>query len=208
MLEVDGRPFLEYNVERLRRSGVDQVVMSCGFLGHLISQHFGDGSRFGLQIDYSFEDRPLGTGGAVRNALSRLDERFFLLNGDTLFDVDLAQLGRGLIQSKNLAVLAARMVPDISRFGSIELSQGQVARFHGKGGAGAGYCNGGVYAMTRSAVDLLGSGSSSLESQLLPRLAAEQLLGGNPSSGFFIDIGIPEDLERAQTAIPDWKARG
>src|ERR671930_1718857 len=89
------RPFISYMLEWLRGHGVDDVVMSCGFLAAGVRNVLADGSRFGLRLRYVEEPRPLGTGGALKFAESLLDERFFMLNGDVLSDLDLsAQLAQ------------------------------------------------------------------------------------------------------------------
>ena len=83
------RPFIAYMLEWLRGHGVDDVVMSCGFLASGVRNVLGDGSGLGIKLRYVEEPRPLGTGGAVKFAESLLDERFFMLNGDVLSDLDL-----------------------------------------------------------------------------------------------------------------------
>src|SRR5918992_5332652 len=84
------RPFISFMLEWLRRHGVDDVVMSCGFLASGVRNVLGDGSREGIRLRYVEEPRPLGTGGAVKFAESLLDERFLMLNGDVLTDLDLS----------------------------------------------------------------------------------------------------------------------
>ena len=84
------RPFIAYMLEWLRGHGVDDVVMSCGFLASGVRNVLGDGAGLGVRLRYVEEPRPLGTGGAVKFAESLLDERFFMLNGDVLTDLDLS----------------------------------------------------------------------------------------------------------------------
>ena len=95
LVEVAGRPFLEYQLELLRRSGVREVVLCVGYLGAEVEQTIGDGSRLGLSVQYSFDgSQPLGTAGAVRNALPLLDESFLVTYGDTLLTVDHSAVAR------------------------------------------------------------------------------------------------------------------
>ncbi len=92
LIEINGKPVIEYTLEALKRAGVDSVIINLHHLGNMIKDRLGDGSRFGLAIRYSPEPEILGTGGAVLAVKALLDETFFLINGDVLFDLDLAVL--------------------------------------------------------------------------------------------------------------------
>ena len=158
-----------------------------------------------MKINYSREPEPAGTGGALRLARHRLRERFLVLNGDTLFDLnylDLASLLDGVA-----AAVALREVPNAGRYGRVLVEGERVATFAEKSGSGPGLINGGVYALTRGVLDLLPEGTSSLERDLLPVLAAAGNLGARSYHGFFIDIGVPEALERAQQLVPAWRRK-
>ena len=89
-----GRPFISYMLEWLRGHGVDDVIMSCGFMADGVRDVLGDGSALGIRLRYVEEPRPLGTGGALKYAEELLDERFFMLNGDVLTDIDLTGAAR------------------------------------------------------------------------------------------------------------------
>jgi MurNAc alpha-1-phosphate uridylyltransferase len=89
LVDVAGRPFLDYQLELLRTGGVSEIVLCVGYLGSVVERTIGDGSRLGLSIQYSFDGPdPLGTAGALRNALPLLGERFLVTYGDTLLTVD------------------------------------------------------------------------------------------------------------------------
>lgn len=93
MVPVCGRPFMEYQVEWLSHSGVDDMVICLGHLGHIVEQYFGDGRRFGIRIRYGYErDRLLGTAGAVKNVEEILRDVFFVVNGDTYPVIDLTHV--------------------------------------------------------------------------------------------------------------------
>ena len=95
MVPVNGRPFLEYQLELLRKNGIDDIVLCVGYLADRIVSYFGDGSAFDVNLRYSYEhDELLGTGGAIRNALSMLNERFFVLYGDSYLDIVYAYVCR------------------------------------------------------------------------------------------------------------------
>ena len=89
MIDIHGRPFLEYQCELLRCAGVDELVLCVGYLRDSLMAHFGDGRAFGLRIRYSIEETPLGTGGALKNAEPLLDDMFYLLYGDAYLLADL-----------------------------------------------------------------------------------------------------------------------
>jgi MurNAc alpha-1-phosphate uridylyltransferase len=100
LLEVAGRPFIEHQLDLLRREGVDRVVLCVGFLGGMIEAHIGDGARFGLSVSYSFDgERLLGTGGALRRALPLLGQHFFVLYGDSYLDIAYAPVQAAYRQS-------------------------------------------------------------------------------------------------------------
>jgi len=197
MLPVDGHPFIEYLVWQLSALRIGRIVISCGYLGDLIRGHFGDGTAWGVEIRYSSEETPLGTGGATRLAAGLIeDDRFLLLNGDSICEVDC----RSLLEAASSDVLGAMTltrVPDASRFGTVELTaDGRVTAFRQNDlSGGPALVNAGVYALRREFVDLIPrSGPSSLERDVLPGLAGR--INGVVSDGYFIDIGLPETYEQ------------
>jgi D-glycero-D-manno-heptose 1,7-bisphosphate phosphatase len=153
------------------------------------------------------EPEPMGTGGAFRFALDRLDETFVAANGDTLFDTNLRALDHGLqSQPDLLANLAVRHVPDSGRFGSVDVRSGRIIAFREKDpAAGPGLINGGIYALRRNTITALPDGPSSIEADLFPRLATKGRLGALESKGYFLDIGLPDTLERARRELPALK---
>jgi len=203
MMDIAGRPFLDYLIRNLARHGITEVLLSVGHLHQKISRYFGDGRSHDVHIHYALEQEPLGTGGALHNCLHLLAERFFVLNGDTLFDVDFAALA--LATQAN--VIALRPVADTARYGRVTLDGIWVTSFEEKGTQGPGAINGGVLCLNRLEIAKLPEGKSSLEHTLLPRLAAEHALSGCLNETFFIDIGLPESLLEAQTAIPQWERK-
>ena len=203
MLPVGGRPFLEYVIAFLRRNEIARVLFCVSHLGEVICDHFGDGERFSLRIDYGVEPKPSGTGGALVLAADKLDETFFVLNGDTIFDVPLRQLTALLANHPTTrAAMALRQVDDVVRYGSVQLEGDLVTAFEEKGRQGAGLINGGIYCLKRETLELLPAGTSSLERDLFPQLAANRQLCAFANDGYLIDIGVPEALARAQAELP------
>ncbi len=207
LLEVAGRPFLFHLIENLRRFGIDRFLLSVGYRAEQFEHVLGDGSAFGVTIEYVREDEPLGTGGALRLARDQLDETFVLANGDTLFDVNVLALACAMRDRGCEAAVGLRRVAEASRYGRVAESDGRVLRFEGVGHAGEGWINGGVYALRRESVDRLPEGRSALEADLLPELAGLGKLAAVRSEAFFIDIGIPDDLARSHAAVASWRHR-
>jgi D-glycero-D-manno-heptose 1,7-bisphosphate phosphatase len=206
LLPVGGAPFLDVLLGELGRSGVRHIVLLAGFAAERIVDYVGASplkDRFDLRIEVAVEPFPAGTGGALWHARQRLDERFFLLNGDSWFDISLARLAEPLrAEPSAIGVLALRPVDDTGRYGSVAVSGERVVAFSERASqAGPGLISGGVYACRRPLVDHLGE-RCSLERDVLPPLAAAGALRGVVFDDYFIDIGIPEDLARAQHEIP------
>ena len=206
LLPVAGRPFLAYLITRLARLGIDDVILSTGYQAGLIRQTLPEGRTLGVNLRHCVETEPAGTGGAVRLASPLLAERFLVLNGDTLFDVDVQSLARLLDDHPAAqAAVALREVEDAGRYGQVTLAEGLIQAFAEKSGSGRGLINGGIYCLRRSALVGLPPGPSSLERDFFPALAASRRLCGQVYAGYFIDIGLPETLSRAQTELPAWE---
>ena len=200
---VAGRPFLAYLLEGLARGGVTRVVLSVGHLREQVIA-FMESRPWPFQVDYAVEETPLGTGGGIRLALSRCQEdKVLVVNGDTLFDVDIASLSFDAP-----VTLALKPMRDFSRYGAVELEpDGLVKAFREKAPCAEGLINGGVYAILRSllSMDHLPE-KCSFETDVLQPLAAAGQVAGVVQDGYFIDIGIPEDYAKAQVELPEWEA--
>jgi D-glycero-alpha-D-manno-heptose 1-phosphate guanylyltransferase len=199
MAPVAGRPFLAWVLDRLADAGFRRVVLAVGYRHEAIRDHFGTAYR-GIGLAYSVEEVPLGTGGAMRLALGHITESpVFVLNGDTYLEVDYAaMLAAHVANGVGLTVAVAR-VADVSRYGSLSIGDDRILAFLEKGSQGPGYINAGVYLMARGILDAFPIGTSlSFENELLvPRVAQLRPLAFR-ADGLFIDIGVPEDYERAQ----------
>jgi len=196
---VSGRPFLAIVLEQLRSQGFSLAVLSVGFRHELIRQAFGE--RFGgLAIDYAVEDRPLGTGGAIRLAARACSEPdVFVLNGDSYADLDFADMQARHCEAHVPLTVCAVEVPDAARYGRILVRDDRITGFSEKGAAGPGLINAGIYLMRRNllAVPELPEVFSFERDVLEARLADLRPLAYQ-TRGRFIDIGVPEDYARAQ----------
>lgn len=207
MAPVAGRPFLEILLSSLARQGVDHVVLSVGHRASQVVDHFG-AAYDGMEIDYAVEDAPLGTGGAVRLALSRCrGEPVLVLNGDTFLELDLAAL-RACWRDDRAPVVVAREVDDTARFGRMRIEDGQVVAFAEKGAAGPGTINGGVYLVPRDLLDAFEPGRPfSIENDFFAPQAGRRTIRAFVARGLFVDIGVPDDYARAQSLLAPFARR-
>jgi len=199
---VGGRPFLELLLQRLKQRGMRRVILSVGYLAGRIREHFGE--QFdGLEIAYAMEEEPLGTGGAVMNALTLAESQAVLvLNGDTFADVDYGVMMDRHIESGVAASMAVAEIPDCTRYGRVVIENGRVTGFTEKGYAGPGLISVGAYAMNRDVFAPFNMPSVfSIEADFFAAHIDALRPLAFVTSGYFIDIGVPEDLARAQTEL-------
>jgi mannose-1-phosphate guanylyltransferase len=190
------RPFIAFMLDWLRRHGVDDVVMSCGHLASGVRNVLGDGAAFGIRLRYVEEPRPLGTGGAVKYAEPLLEERFLMLNGDVLTDIDLSAQIAQHERSGARATLALVPVEDPSAYGLVRThDDGAVTEFVEKPAPDqidTHYISAGAYVLERSVLDLLEvEQPASIERDVFPQLVGAGLYGCK-SDGYWLDIGTPE----------------
>jgi len=193
MAPIQGRPFLERLLDYWIGQGVRRAILAVGYMHDTIRRHFGEQYR-GCAIAYSIEQQPLGTGGALVQALPLVgDKTFLVLNGDTYFAVPLATLS-DFHRQHGADVSLSLFRSDNPRYTGIALApDGRVASFSGQGAA-----NGGVFLFERAAAARLPAGVSSLEKDLLPQVGA---LYGCVFDVPFVDIGLPEDWRAAASII-------
>jgi D-glycero-alpha-D-manno-heptose 1-phosphate guanylyltransferase len=202
MATVRGKPFLDYHLASLSAQGYKKVILSTGHLAEKVSAHYGN-KHTGLQIEYSVETHPLGTGGATREALRLCsDESVLVLNGDSLFDIDLEKFEAFHEGSLADCSIALRLVPDSSRYGSIEIDgQNNVLSFSEKSESKApGLINAGVYLLNKKTFlqNIPSEENFSIEKDFFQKAAGKLRLKGFAFDAYFIDIGIPADYQRAQ----------
>jgi NDP-sugar pyrophosphorylase family protein len=205
MVEVDGSPFLEVVVERLKRRGFDDYVMLVGHLGDQIIRHFADGSEFGVKIRYSVEKELLGTGGALKQAEALLAEKFMVVYGDSYLPLDYREpMGAFEKSGKQGLITVYSNHPKIAK-NNVELGTDGLVKLYDKS-AETPTMNGveaGVFFLTRQSVASLEPGKFSLEQTLFPKLIKRGELMGCMTSVRFWDIGTPEGLEAARRALHD-----
>jgi D-glycero-alpha-D-manno-heptose 1-phosphate guanylyltransferase len=202
MALISGMPFLQLLLDKLRSEEVSDVILGTGYMADKIEGYFGSGNNFGVRIRYSRENEPLGTGGALKLAESIISDPVLALNGDSYVEWSLVPMLE-LFKAKDAdIVIVLQAVADVSRYGTVELDHdGRVTKFIEKGSrAGPGLINAGVYLLRKRIVrDLPVGRAISLEREVFPQL--DRGIYGFISKGLFIDIGVPDDLNRAQTLL-------
>jgi D-glycero-alpha-D-manno-heptose 1-phosphate guanylyltransferase len=202
MAPVAGRPFLEILLTQLRRSGCTRVLLSVGHQHTAIQEHFG-ASFHGMALDYVIESAPLGTGGAIRLALAEArEESVLVLNGDTFLDADYAAMLRFHTADGAAATLAVVHRDDVSRYGRVTIEDQHIVGFEEKGSSGPGFISAGTYVLQRNLSWPPGLAEKfSIERDFFVPEVARLRPAAFKVDGFFLDIGIPEDLDRAQTEL-------
>lgn len=199
MAEVAGKPFLSHLLARLETAGLRSAVLCIGHLGEQIEDYFG-GAFGGLRLAYARERELLGTGGALRNALSLVEtETILAMNGDSWCEADLAGFRHWHGTREARLSMLLTQVPDSGRFGGVETDgEGRVLRFLEKeSGRGAGWINAGVYLMPRDTIARHPANTViSLERDVFPHLVGNGLYGWT-GGGRFIDIGTEESYGEA-----------
>jgi mannose-1-phosphate guanylyltransferase len=189
------RPFIAFMLEWLRGHGIDDVIMSCGFLADGMRGVLGDGSTLGVRLRFVEEPDPRGTAGALKFAESMLDERFLVLNGDVLTDIDLsAQIAQHEATGAR-ATLALVPVEDPSAYGLVMLSEDRsVSAFLEKPSpqaAAGNLISAGAYVLEREILDLVAADRNvSIEHEVWPQLVGDGLYG-YIAEGYWMDIGTP-----------------
>lgn len=203
MADINGKPFLEFILKQLLINGIERVILSVGYQYQVIQDYFGK-KYDALEIIYSIEDEPLGTGGAIKLGLEKADnENLFIMNGDSLFLLDLSGLMDSHLKSGSDLTIALKPMQDFERYGTVELDQrNRITGFSEKKFCKNGLVNGGVYAASKNMFsDLNLPQKFSFEKDFLEKELTNKKITGQIFDSYFIDIGIPEDYERSKKEL-------
>jgi len=205
MVPVKSRPFLEYLVEHFRKQGVTRFIFCAGHLHRHIKDHFGDGNSYGIKIQYSIEDEPLGTGGALLKASSLLDDRFFVSYGDSLLPIDLAPMVELMDSQPALGVITVYDNHDNLAANNVRLAgDGEVLAYSkDRCGADMNGVEAGLSLFSKTVLELAIQEKFSLETDIFPKLINRGRLFGLLTSQRYYDIGTPEGLEQGKGMIDD-----
>ncbi|GAB3098535.1 nucleotidyltransferase family protein [Lysobacter terrae] len=201
MAQVAGRPFLEILLSRLAAKRFERVVLSVGYLADRITDHFG--STFaGMALAYEVEAQPLGTGGAIRRALANCrEDHVYVFNGDTYLDLEVDEVEK-VWERHHQPLIVGRYLDDTSRYGRLDVDNGQIRGFREKGDVGPGLINAGCYVFPPTLLDSYPNGAAfSLELDFLSEDVLLRPYSVFTTRGEFIDIGTPDDFVLAQTRL-------
>ena len=191
MAPINDNPFLEYIFEDLKKKGVTHVVLAVGYMKEKIEEYFKNQYK-NIKISYSEENSPLGTGGAIKKAVSKCrEEDIFIINGDTFYDVDLKKMKKFHIENKSSLTIAVKEMENFDRYGSLVIENNKIVKFEEKKPMLKGKINGGIYLIKKNIFQGIEQESFSFEKEILENEKIEKY--AYESNGYFIDIGIPED---------------
>jgi len=206
LAEVNGKPFLYYICQHLSKYHFCKVIFSVGYKKEMVIDYvMQHREEFKFAFDFAEEDEPLGTGGAILNALQYSDTQdFFVINGDTFFDVNYDEMSYWQETKMADCTIALKPMQIADRYGLVNMNdESQIIGFEEKKVGASGLINGGVYCIFRNSfLNIPFPQKFSFEKDYLEKMINERDMIGYVSDNYFIDIGIPEDYARAQTEIP------
>lgn len=199
MAKVSGVPFLEYLLDYLLEQGIERVVLAVGYKKECIKKYFGYIYKK-MEIIYSEEEEPLGTGGAIQKAIQICkDKKILVLNGDTYLEFDLDKMRMFHIEQGADITIAQKFMNDCSRYGAIEVQGNRVKKFIEKGIQRKGTINAGIYLINKNIfLNTQLPVRFSFEKDFLEKKVLDLKIVAYEAEGYFIDIGIPEDYQEAQ----------
>lgn len=208
MMPVQGRPILEHLIELCKLNGIENIILSIGYLKERIKAHFEKhGSALGVAVSYVEEDSPLGTAGPIKLLVEhgKLNKPFVVSNGDELKDINIVEMFKIHKANSADATIALTKVEDPSAYGVAKLDGSKILEFvekPKKEEAPSNLINSGFYILNPSVAELIPAGFSMLEKDVFPKLASQGKLFGFPFSGQWFDTGT---FERYERALKEWQ---
>lgn len=201
MALIGNKPFLEYLLRYLQENGITRVILSVGYKWKTIKEYFGDKFEK-IELVYSLEDEPLGTGGAIKKALTLCQEnKIFIINGDTFFDIDMKSLE---LKNGSQLTLSLKQMNYFDRYDCIETNKdGFVINFREKGFREKGNINGGIYLMSKNIFHNYNLDDKFSFEKFIQINFRQLNISTKIFDSYFIDIGIPEDYQKAQISLRD-----
>ena len=197
MAPVNQKPFLEILLDKLIKQSFNSVTLSVGYKWEVIQKHFGDKYR-GLKLNYAVENTPLGTGGGIKLAMNKKpSENYLILNGDTLFDINLNEFIKYHKESKSDISIALKEMKNPHRYGTVDLEENRIVKFIEKRAIDFGIINCGIYLINNRILNELPEGKYSFE-KFMETNTNRLNINGKIFSDYFIDMGIPEDYAKIQ----------
>lgn len=199
---INGEPFLTHVFKYLQKNGINKVVLSVGYKWELIEEKYGNCWE-DIAIKYAVENERLGTGGAIKLAMQQIEsDDFYVLNGDTLFDVNLLTLETFHFKNKAQCTLALKELKNVDRYGCVEIQNDKIASFQEKEFRAETIINGGIYCINKSILtEFPNQNIFSFESDYLESETGAKSIYGCVFNEYFIDIGIPEDYKAFEAKV-------
>jgi D-glycero-alpha-D-manno-heptose 1-phosphate guanylyltransferase len=197
MAMINGKPFLHYVLLYLTQQKVKKAILSVGYKANIIETYFGD-KYLDVELVYSKELEPLGTGGGIKKAFEYVKDFAWVLNGDTFFDINLSALSDFHFKTKADVSLALKQMENFDRYGTVEMMADRIVKFEEKKPLAEGLINGGVYFFNKAMLDRVEEQKFSFEKEVLEKYVSVAQINGKAFRNYFIDIGIPEDYTKAQ----------
>ena len=205
MADINGKPFLAYLLNYLKNQHITSVILAVAYKHKIIENYFKNQNQ-GIKITYSLEEELLGTGGAIKRALSLGTEKnVFILNGDSLFTINLENLFNFHVSKNALLTIAMKRYDAKDRYGSLSIDENnRVTGFQEKSKTEGNFMNGGIYLLNKTKFETVNMPFKfSFEKDFLEKHCKQEFIYGLEYSDYFIDIGIPEDYQRAKREILD-----
>ncbi|TRZ90389.1 MAG: D-glycero-D-manno-heptose 1-phosphate guanosyltransferase [Methanosarcinales archaeon] len=203
MADINGRPFLCYLLDYLSSQGITKILLSVGYRHEVIRDYFGLQYR-DMDISYIVEDEPLGTGGALKKALSCTEGRdVIVLNGDTFFNLDLKKMIDFHHAEDSMLTIAVKPMHDFNRYGTVIIKDKRAVGFEEKSFKHFGYINGGIYVVKKAIAEFFDHDKNTFSFETV--FLYKKINDIHPcvfiSDDYFIDIGIPDDYRKAQREL-------
>ena len=200
LVELAGKPFIDHQLDLLHRNGIRKIVFCLGYLGEMVEQHLGDGSRFGMQLKYAYDgEKLLGTGGAIKRAAHLLDDVFWVMYGDSYMDIDYPAVLNSFFSRNILGLMTVLRNDNQWDRSNVVFENGQLLNYNKKTQTpDMHYIDYGVAVLRRSALDRIPPNQPYDLATLYAQLVSEGQMSGYEVTNRFYEIGTPASLEEAR----------
>jgi len=202
LMPINDKVFLDYPIHQLKKFNINNIFLSVGFNHNLIVDYFKN-----TELKYIIEEEPLGTGGAIKKALSQISdfENIVILNGDTFFNIDYDKLVELHLKTRSDITIGSKIIQKPYRYGTMEVENSKVIDFKEKKEIEEGVVNCGIYIINKSILKYFPSEEKfSFEKEILENQIQKLKISTLISDSYFIDIGIPEDYNKAISELPQF----
>ncbi|MDC1067788.1 nucleotidyltransferase family protein [Candidatus Kapabacteria bacterium] len=204
MADINGKPFISYLIELLKVNSIKKIIFCVGYLHDTVLKYFNEIDIEGIDILFSIEDEPLGTGGAIKLAINnfKIKSDVLVLNGDSIFLFNIKDLIKNHFNLKSKLTLSLKQMQNPYRYGTIELSnKNEIIKFNEKQDIKSGLINCGVYCLNPVIFDKVNTNIFSFEKDIMETRVDSDEFYGIEYNGYFIDIGLPESYQVAQDKL-------